>query len=328
MTLEWQISDTWHCNDWSFSRYDIGNGAYGGRLKTGLFLVLLTLPAMLFHTYRTKTPALGSTGLVVILTAANSAVNTAARSATARNNTQLTQIPAFMNFLSGESATSQWCQIYRWYNVATFTWAVYCGTHWSSFASLEYLGTRSLHVQWPGPPAPADVRRHPSGRTWGTRSLTRGKTLQQTLRTWRHAHWTGCGWVRDVYYSVHIAVFCNKIHWGTVVWMWICNNEELQSCALLAAATMHTAVSFSYIAQCCCTAERAVSSSYIAQCCCTAECAVSSSYIAQYCCTAECAVSSRNISHCCCTADVWVCCMVCRILEINCHCFFSFPNWI
>jgi hypothetical protein len=76
---------------------------------------------MLFHTYRAKTLALGSTGLAAILTAENSAVNIEARIATARNNKQLTQIPAFMNCLSGEPATSQWSQIYRWYSVVTFT---------------------------------------------------------------------------------------------------------------------------------------------------------------------------------------------------------------
>jgi len=74
-----------------------------------VWCLLLTLPAMLFHTYRPNTPAIGSTGFVVVLMTANSAVNTAARSATAWNNTQLTQIPAFMNFMSGEPATSQWC---------------------------------------------------------------------------------------------------------------------------------------------------------------------------------------------------------------------------
>ena len=87
----------------------MGKGAYRGCLKTGLFVVML--PEMLFHTYRTNTPALGSTGLVIVLTKANSAVNTEARSATARKNKQLTQIPAFMNFLSGKPATSQWCHI-------------------------------------------------------------------------------------------------------------------------------------------------------------------------------------------------------------------------
>ena len=78
---------------------------------TGQFVFLVTLPVILFPTYRTNTPALGSTGLIVILTAANSAVNTAARSASARNNKQLTQIPAFMNFLSGKPAISQWCHV-------------------------------------------------------------------------------------------------------------------------------------------------------------------------------------------------------------------------
>ena len=94
-----------------------------------VWCLLLALPAMLFHTYRPNTPAIRSTGLVVVLMTANSAVNTAARSATARNNKQLTQIPAFMNFLSSEPATSQWCHIYRQYGVATFTWTVHCYTH-------------------------------------------------------------------------------------------------------------------------------------------------------------------------------------------------------
>jgi len=132
-------SDTWHCNDLSFSRYDIGNGAQGRRIITGLFVVLLTLPAMLFHTYRPNTPAIGSTGLVVVLMTANSAVSTAVRSATARKNKQLTQIPAFMNVLSCEPATSQWCHVYRWYSVATFTWTVHCDTH-CCCCLLQYLG--------------------------------------------------------------------------------------------------------------------------------------------------------------------------------------------
>jgi len=110
-----------------------------------IWCLLLTLPAMPFHTYRPNTPAIGSTGLVVVLMTANTAVSTAARSATARNNKQLTQIPAFMNFLSGTAATSQWCHIYRRYSVVTFTWTVHCGTHWC-FGS-QYLGTCRLHLQ-------------------------------------------------------------------------------------------------------------------------------------------------------------------------------------
>jgi hypothetical protein len=122
-----------------------------------------------------------------------------------------------MNFLSGKAATSQWWHIYRWYSVATFTWTLHCGTHWCCYlVSLQHLGSWSLQVHWPGPAAPADVRRPPSGRTWGTRSLTIGKTLQQTLHTWRHTYWTLCGWVRDVFCCVHIAVLCSTINRGNV----------------------------------------------------------------------------------------------------------------
>jgi len=76
---------------------------------------------------------------------ANTAVNTAARSATARNNEQLTQIPAFMNFLCGEPATSQWYHIYIRYSVATFTWTVHCYTY--CLGSLKHLDTHSFHFQ-------------------------------------------------------------------------------------------------------------------------------------------------------------------------------------
>jgi hypothetical protein len=68
-----------------------------------------------------------------------------------------------MNF--SEPATSQWCHIYGWYSVATFTWTVHCGTHWCCLRSVEYFGIRSLQVQRPGSPAPPDVWHRPSGRT-------------------------------------------------------------------------------------------------------------------------------------------------------------------
>lgn len=73
----------------------------------------LTLPAMPFHTYRPNTPAIGSTGLVVVLTTANTAANTPARSATVRNSTQLTQSPALMNLLSKSATHScwEWCDV-------------------------------------------------------------------------------------------------------------------------------------------------------------------------------------------------------------------------
>jgi hypothetical protein len=184
-----QMSDTYCCNDVSSNRCDLGNLMYWTYLATELFVILykicwwcfhLTLPAMLFHTYRPNTPAIGSTGLVVVLMTANTAVSTPARSATARNNKQLTQIPAFMNFLSGESATSQWCQIYMDGTVVPHVHGQYGGaTHLCCLSALQHLGTHSLLSQWLGPAAPPDVRCPLSGRTWGTHSLTRGKTLQQ-----------------------------------------------------------------------------------------------------------------------------------------------------
>lgn len=90
------------------------------------------LPAAPFHTYRPNTPAIGSTGLVVVLTTANNAANTPARSATVRNSTQLTQSPALMNFLSklSKSATHshwEWCGVtsHRESTRTGMTWCCY-----------------------------------------------------------------------------------------------------------------------------------------------------------------------------------------------------------
>jgi hypothetical protein len=163
--------------------------------------------------------------------------------------------------LSATPATSQWCHIYRWYSVVTFTWTVHCGTHFQ-FGS-PYLGTCRLPFHWPGPVAPPDVWRPRPGRTGGTRYLTRGKTLQQMLRTWRHTHWTWCSWVRDVYCCVHNAAFCSTINQRSVClnlnlnvacktmksfshvccWQQLYCTQLLYSwCMLLAAAVLHTAV--------------------------------------------------------------------------------------
>lgn len=79
---------------------------------------------MPFHTYRPNTPAIGSTGLVVVLTTANTAASTPARSATVRNSTQLTQSPALMNFLSGKSATHSHGQC----GVTSHKWSTRTGT--------------------------------------------------------------------------------------------------------------------------------------------------------------------------------------------------------
>ena len=97
------------------------NRAVCGRV----WCLLFALPVMLFHKYRPNTPAIGPPRLVVVLMTENSAVsavNTEARSATDKSTKQLTQIPAFMNFLSGKPATSQWYHIYIRYSVATFTY--------------------------------------------------------------------------------------------------------------------------------------------------------------------------------------------------------------
>jgi hypothetical protein len=65
---------------------------------------------------------MGSVGLVVAFMTANTAANTPARSASARNNTELTQRPALMNFLSDEAGTLLKSRVQ--YGVATLVWTV------------------------------------------------------------------------------------------------------------------------------------------------------------------------------------------------------------
>jgi hypothetical protein len=76
-----------------------------GRPPVLLCVVPNSLPAMPFHTYRPGTPTMGSVGLAVAFMTANTVASTPARSATARNSTELTQRPALMNFFSEEPGT-------------------------------------------------------------------------------------------------------------------------------------------------------------------------------------------------------------------------------
>jgi hypothetical protein len=63
---------------------------------------------------------MGSVGLVVAFMTANTAANTPARSAIARNSTVLTQRPALMNFFFDESGTLSHSHVH--YSVATLVY--------------------------------------------------------------------------------------------------------------------------------------------------------------------------------------------------------------